>query len=226
MDGPVRARRTTVPWVPFNDGETLLRRHVRADLCTVVQPMRVVSDDDAGLLLWKPVGSEFATLVDADGKTQHQLPVDQMRQPRLVRKAWRDHDILVLMPTDAWHSIWWFFKGNAFAGWYVNLETPYIRHDGSVDTTDLLLDVWIDPHRNWQWKDQDELAARIGHPLYPDAETADATREEGKRLIKRAEEGAYPFDGTYVDFRPDPSWPNPCLPCGWDSESISARPEG
>ncbi|WP_231933597.1 DUF402 domain-containing protein [Micromonospora coxensis] len=186
--------------------------------------MRVVSDDDAGLLLWKPVGSEFATLVDADGKTQHQLPVDQMRQPQLVRKAWRDYDILVLMPPGAWHSIWWFYKESAFVGWYVNVETPYFRRDSSVDTTDLLLDVVIDPRGNRQWKDEDELAARIGHPLYPDAEAADAARQEGMRLIKLAEEGAYPFDGTYVNFRSDPSWPSPGLPDGWDSESTRAQP--
>ena len=33
-----------------------------------------------------------------------------MRRPRLARKVWREHDILVLMPPEARHSIWWFFK--------------------------------------------------------------------------------------------------------------------
>ncbi|SCE95343.1 Protein of unknown function [Micromonospora haikouensis] len=199
----------------FTPGQTLLRRHVRADTVTVVHPMRVVSDDDAGLLLWKPAGREYANLVDADGKTQHELPIDRMRRPRLVRQAWRRHDILVLMLPQASYSVWWFFAEGGFVGWYVNLETPYVRHVGGVDTTDLLLDVVIDPQRNWRWKDEDELAARVGHPLYPDADTADAVRREGKRLIRLAEDRAYPFDGTHVDFRPDPSWPDPDLPAGW-----------
>ena len=39
---------------------------------------------------------------------------------------------------------------------------------------------------------------------------------EGRRVIKIAEAGEFPFDGTWTDFRPDPSWPIPELPPGWD----------
>lgn len=202
----------------FEADQIVLRRYFRGSHYTFVQPMRVVRDDEAGLLLWMPAGSEFAVLTDADGKTQHDLPLDEMRDPRLARKLWRDNDILVLMPPGAAHSIWWFFNRGGFLGWYVNLETPATRHTDGVDTTDLVLDVWIEPDHRWEWKDEDELAARTGNPLYFDHTAATAIRAEGRRLIELAEAGAFPFDGTHVDFTPNPAWSPLPLPPGWDRE--------
>ena len=102
---------------------------------TWVQPMRVVSDDEAGLLLWHPVGSDIARLVDADGNTPHDIAVDRMRDPKLTLQSWTDYDILVLMRPDVAHAVWWLFQDGVFAGWYVNLEAPYVRRPDSVDTT-------------------------------------------------------------------------------------------
>jgi hypothetical protein len=207
----------------FKPDQIVLRRYFRGAQYTFVKPMRVVRDDEAGLLLWMSAGSEFAVLTDVDGKTQHDLPLDEMRHPRLTRKVWQEHDILVLMPPGAAHSIWWFFKEGRFVGWYVNLETPATRHDEGADTTDLVLDVWVEPDRQWEWKDEDELASRIGRPLYFDHAEATAIRAEGERLIELAEAGAFPFDGTYVDFQPNPAWSSLGLPTGWDRPSPSTR---
>ncbi|WP_127503012.1 DUF402 domain-containing protein [Actinoplanes solisilvae] len=200
----------------FESGQIVLRRYVRGSHYTFVKPMRVVRDDEAGLLLWMPVGTEFADLVDTDGRTLHDVPFGELRDPRLTRHIWREHDILVLMPPGAAHSIWWFFKQGAFVGWYVNLETPAAPHEEGADTSDQVLDVWIEPDGRWEWKDEDELESRIGQPLYFDRAGAAAIRAEGERLIKLAEAGAFPFDGTHVDFRPDPAWSPLGLPAGWD----------
>jgi protein associated with RNAse G/E len=205
--------------MPFKPGQIVLRRYFRGSRYTFVKPMRVVRDDESGLLLWMPAGSEFAVLTDTDGKTQHDLPLDEMRDPQLVRKVWQENGILVLMPREAAYSIWWFFNENGFLGWYVNLETPATRHDDGVDTTDLVLDVWVEPDRRWQWKDEDELASRTGRPLYFDRAEATAIRAEGQRLIDLAEAGAFPFDGTHIDFKPDPAWSPLDLPTGWDRPS-------
>jgi hypothetical protein len=36
-------------------------------------------------------------------------------------------------------------------------------------------------------------------------------------MIALAEAGEYPFDGSWVDFQPDPAWVMPdALPTGWD----------
>ncbi|SCF46311.1 Protein of unknown function (DUF402) [Micromonospora mirobrigensis] len=198
--------------VTFEPGQVVTRRYWRGGLCTWVQPMRVIADDADGLLLWSPVGSDVARLVDADGRNPHDLPVDELRDPRLTVGAWERYDVLVLMPPQAAYSVWWFFDDGVFAGWYVNLEEPCVRHPGGVDTTDLVLDLVVSPERRWEWKDADEFAERVGHPLYFDRATADGIRAEGERLIGLVEAAEFPFDGTYTDFRPGPDWPAPRLP--------------
>lgn len=170
--------------------------------------MRVVRDDGQGLLLWQPAGADFATLVDADGSSLHEVSPDQMREPGLAVRAWRG-DVLILMPPQASYSVWWFFEEGAFSGWYVNLEEPYSRHDGGVQTKDLVLDIVVTPDRRWEWKDADEFARRTGHPLYHDEDQARAIRSEGERLVEAIEAGRFPFDGTHTDFHPDPIWPVP-----------------
>jgi hypothetical protein len=67
----------------------------------------------------------------------------------------------------------------------------------------------VAPDRTWVWKDEDEMAERIGWPHYFDQDGADRSRAEGERLIELVEAGEYPFDGTYTDFRPDPAWQSP-----------------
>lgn len=168
--------------------------------------MRVIADNEDGLLLWHPAGSDFARIVDADGNTQHEVTLDQMRDPKLTVLTWQTYDILVLMLPKVAHSVWWFFRDGAFAGWYVNLEEPYIRRPDGVDTNDLILDIVVTPLRQWEWKDVDEFDGRIGNPFYFDRATADAVRAEGERLIELIEAGDFPFDGTYTDFRPDRRW--------------------
>ncbi|MBU2668970.1 DUF402 domain-containing protein [Actinoplanes bogorensis] len=198
----------------FSRGQVVVRRYVRGGRTTFVKPATVVGDDDAGLLLWIAEGSECAGLTDADGRTLHDVALDEMRAPELVRKPWRDRDALILMPPGAGYSVWWFFRRGAFQGWYVNLEAPVVRDADGVHTTDQVLDVVVGPDRGWAWKDEDEFAARIGHPLYFDAAAAAATRAEGERVIALAEVGAFPFDGSYTGFRPDPAWHRLTLPPG------------
>jgi Protein of unknown function (DUF402) len=191
----------------FEVGQVITRRYLRGQWCTWVQPMRVISDDETGLLLWQPAGSDFAKLIDADGNTPHEVTPDRMRDPKLTVRAWQGDDILLLMAPKATYSVWWFFQEGNFAGWYVNLEEPYVRRHDGVDTKDLVLDIVVTPQRQWEWKDVDEFDGRIGEPLYFDSAAAKAIRAEGERLIKLIGAGDFPFDGTHTDFCPDPGWP-------------------
>jgi len=143
--------------MPFESGQVITRRYLRGPWVTWAQPMRVISDDEAGLLLWHPVGSDIARLIDADGNTPHEIAVDRMRDPKLTLRSWTDYDILVLMRPDTAHAVWWCFQQGEFAGWYVNLEAPYVRRPDSVDTTDHVLDIVVTPQRQWEWKDADEF---------------------------------------------------------------------
>jgi hypothetical protein len=99
----------------FEAGQAIARRYLRGRWCTWVQPMRVVSDDETGLLLWQPGGSEFAKLIDADGNTPHEVTPDRMRDPRLTVHTWQG-DVLILMRPETGYSVWWFFREGGFTG--------------------------------------------------------------------------------------------------------------
>jgi hypothetical protein len=81
---------------------------------------------------------------------------------------------------------------------------------------DLALDVIIEVDGSgWSWKDEDELATFVERGVFDD-ELAARLREEGLRVVGRAERNEPPFDEPWPDWRPDPSWPRPELPEAWD----------
>lgn len=88
-----------------------------------------------------------------------------------------------------------------------------------METTDHVLDIVIGPDRRWRWKDEEEFATHTGRTGYYDDAGARAIRAEGQRLVRLAESGVFPFDGTHLDFRPHLSWPLLRLPVGWDVTS-------
>jgi hypothetical protein len=85
-----------------------------------------------------------------------------------------------------------------------------------VDVVDQDLDVVVAPDRTWQWKDEDEFTERLAFPDHYWVADEQAVRAEGRRVIKLAEAGDFPFDGTWTDFVPDPAWQPPEMPAGWD----------
>ncbi len=129
----------------------------------------------------------------------------------------------------SWHqagcdySIRWFFSPQGqFYAWYANLEAPAVAWRApslsGLDTVDWDLDVWIHPDRSWYWKDEDIFLARLAMPDAYWVDDEDRVRRAGKDVIALVEAGVFPFDGTWCDFRPDPTWLDiPAeLPDGWD----------
>lgn len=195
-----------------------------------VQSGRVISDDEHGLALWVAAGSMTARRTNLAGEPTRQLPyVEELCTPTLCQPAsWRPYSSLMLTPPGAGHSVWWSFDpSGAFVGWYVNLETPSVRWFGGTDHVDQALDLLIDPDRTVRWKDEDEFAEQCAHPeLFWDEKEAEAIREHAEQLASSAERRLFPFDGTWCDFRPDPSWPTSRLPWWWDQPKAAARPQG
>ena len=213
--------------MPFEPGRPVLYRNVAAGELLAVRPCRVVSDDDdRGLLLWLARGSPVAVEVAADGRGIRSMPFAEWVQldHHVVEATWQGPGILKFVPPDVDHSIWFFFDDGdprRFAGWYVNLEERAVRWDdgtvAGVDTIDQDLDIVVAPDHTWQWKDEDEFAERLALPDHYWVPDEAAVWAEGRRVIKRIEAAEFPFDGTWTDFVPDPSWPAPrSLPPGWD----------
>jgi hypothetical protein len=208
----------------LESGRIILHRNMRHGRIGWVRVARVVSDDERGLLLWIDRGSPVVNEVADDGRGMRAMPFAEWigRSYRLSHGSWQGPPVLKLLPTGMAHSVWWFRDdAGRFSNWYVNLEEPAVRwNDGEaagVDMVDQDLDVVVRPDLSWEWKDEEEFAERLDHPRHYWVFDEAAVRAEGERVIKMAEAGEFPFDGTWCDFVPDPSWSVPTtLPEGWD----------
>lgn len=199
-------------WQP---GETFVQRFRRTDQ-TIGQhhPLRVLSDDGTTVVGWLPVDTPIVNTRLPDGRDPRQAPMAEMfRIPRVrVPGTWHGTANVRVITEGEWSSVWWFFTpAMEFTGWYVNLEIPLGRTDIGTDRIDGALDVTVTPDRTWRWKDEDEADAAVDAGRIS-AEQLARLRAEGERVIALAEAGAFPFDGTWCDFRPDPDWPAPALP--------------
>jgi Protein of unknown function (DUF402) len=214
--------------MPFVSGQVVLHRNTRRGRLAFVRPVRVVSDDDRGLLLWMARGTVSVNEVAVDGRRTRGMPFREWvtLDYRLREGTWQGAGILLFFPPDADHSVWFFRADDGrFLNWYVNLEERAVRWDdgdvAGVDVVDQDLDIVVAPDRTWQWKDEDEFAERLAMPEHYWVRDEAAVRAEGRRVIKQIEAGEFPFDGTWTDFMPDPSWSVPqSLPRGWDRPPV------
>lgn len=196
----------------FRPAQTVVRRNYRGPHVSWAQATTVVGDDDRGLMLWLPVGADFEFRLGPDGTMLRTGTVEDFGAAPLIRRSWRENSLLMWHPAGQAHSVWWFFRGGRFSYWYINLESPFTRGPDCIANVDHHLDVVVSPDRSWEWKDEQDLDEVIGLPGFWTAEEAARIREEGRRVVAVAETGAFPFDGSWCDFRPDPDWPVPRLP--------------
>jgi hypothetical protein len=211
----------------FPRGRVVLHRNVRRGRIGWVRPARVVSDDDHGLLLWIARQTPVASEVTEDGRGMRTMPFTEWVTSayRLHVATWNGPPLLKFLPAGANHSVWFFRDADdRFANWYVNLEEHGVRWDdgevAGVDVVDQDLDVVVRPDHSWEWKDEGEFAERLAVPEHYWVPDPSAVRAEGERVIKLAEAGEFPFDGTWCDVVPDSDWTVPTLPPGWDRPPV------
>jgi len=209
--------------IKFTPGQVIVHRNTRRGRLAFVRAARVVSGGDLGLLLWMARGTPLVNEVALDGRGSRAMPFTEWvtQQYKLSPGTWQGPGILLFFPPGADHSVWWFWDDEgAFLCWYVNLEETAVRWDdgpvAGIDVIDQDLDVVVAPDHTWEWKDEDEFAERLALPDHYWVHDEPAVWAEGRRVIKIAEAAEFPFDGTWTDFVPDPSWQLPELPPGWD----------
>jgi hypothetical protein len=216
--------RSDPPPPRFEPGQVILHRQFTGDRLVFVRAVRVVAHDERGLQLWIPHGTPMSATMTADGRGLRDMPFAEwvLVERELTHMTWRGPSIFMFMPPGAGHSVLFFWHpADTFYGWYVNLEEPGVLwSDGEaagIDICDQDLDMWVNPDRTWEWKDEHELAERLGYPDHYWVADEAAVWAEGRRVAAQIEAGAFPFDGTWTDFRPDPAWELPSeLPKGWD----------
>jgi uncharacterized protein len=195
----------------YRPGDQILFRFVWPWKVFSAKGTTVIEHTEDRIALWTAPGTSLK------GPPGLRLPI-----PRLAAGDWEHTDAtwfggrVMVAEHGASHSVYiqWGPAGE-FLGWYVNLEDPWRPSPFGFDTTDHLLDIWVEPDRSWHWKDEDHLAEAVDVGLFTPAR-ADAIRAEGERVLERIEAWTTPFDEGWEDWRPDPKWALPAIPEGWD----------
>jgi uncharacterized protein DUF402 len=173
-------------------------------------PARAVSPRDGPPALWVAPGTTLRSPAIA-GRYVREAPLEQRftAERESIERSWVGDGVLILGRPGRAHSIWLFWEGSAFKGWYVQLERQWQPFRFGFDTEDHALDIWIERDGSWRWKDEDELevAVRVGY-FTPDEATA--IRAEGEQVVAE-----WPFPTGWEQWRPYSTWPTPSLPSDW-----------
>ena len=191
----------------WSEGDVALLRFIRYGKVRRASPHVVVSDSPELVALHIDVGTP-AKVAAWDGRP---IRGQADRDWALRDHVWSSYRVLRLIRWGEPHSLELFWREDgSLAGWYVNLQEPLRRSRLGFDTDDLVLDIWIEAEGSWQWKDADELEEAVRLGRFAPAEAA-AIRADGERVL-----AARPWPTGWEDWRPDPAWPLPQLPPGWD----------
>lgn len=196
-------------------GQQIEVRFLLTDQPFLLMPVTVVADGPELISHYLADGTRYLRREAVDGSPPPRvIPPEEIGTvvTRMVEDTWSgSHRLIVTRPGQA-HAV--FLKWSApewrFREWYVNLQEPLRRTGRGFDTRDHFLDIQVAPDRSWRWKDADELelAVELGRIS---RQQGDAIRREAERVIPDIEAGRFPFDGSLVDWRPEPEWPIPRL---------------
>jgi hypothetical protein len=171
-------------------------------------PVVVVSDEPGLLAVYIPAGAPF-------GFNDSEWPY----APHPWRRygAWQGHGAVMLhRPADAYGVfVFWEGESRRFARWYLNLQAPFRRTKIGFDSLDHTLDLWSTDGRTWHVKDEEVFEQRVADGYFTADEGA-AIRAEAERFLYDIRTNGPWWDEAWADWRPDPLWPVPRLPPGWE----------
>jgi uncharacterized protein len=199
-----------MPWRP---GDAIVLRETWQGRVFEARPATVVEDRPDQTMLFVRTGALVAIAADDEGR-QLRLPEGSWR---LEFREARSFSILSFAWPETPYAILFLREADGRPrGWYVNLQDPLERTSLGFDTIDHALDVLVSIDRtSWSWKDEDELEDAVSRGLFTQGEAEDF-RRWGERAVRRLVDREPPFDEPWEDWAPDPSWPVPELPEGWD----------
>ena len=194
----------------FGPGESAALREIWERRVWSARPVTVVEDAEEQITLFIPAGARWMAPF-RDGKrlkiqeAEYEL-VELPYKAHVLSFAWPGSSAAVLLFFGADWSPW---------HWYVNLEDPLRRSPVGFDTLDHKLDVIVDLDGSWRWKDEDQFAEIVERGLL-DPDDEERLRSEAEDAVRRIVAREPPFDRDWFGWRPDPAWPTPTLPEGWD----------
>lgn len=198
----------------FAPGQTVVLRNIFQGRIWEARPSIVVQDTPELRAFFMPTGTIWK-------HTDEGLrPAERAGREWVLRdRNWSFGGILRLsVPGTAYSVIRLTNADGSLYQWYINLEDPLYATQLGFDYVDSILDVIVEPDlRSWSWRDEDELEEAVSVGLVS-PEKATALYAEGKAAVAALQSGKSIFNG-WADWRPDPAWPVPVLPEGWDKRA-------
>ena len=141
----------------------------------------------------------------------------QEKDWQLTASTWHTNRLLFLLEPQKYYStiLFWNQESSEFLCHYINFQLPFRRREHAIDTLDLDLDLVVHPDLTFHWKDVEDYqkAVEAGVILPEWMEGIEAARQE---VLERLTARRYPFDGSWLDWMPNPAWLPPTLPKNWD----------
>ena len=136
---------------------------------------------------------------------------------KMKKYLWRTNRLLLVLEPEKYYSTMYFWndENNKFLCYYINFQLPFKRNHASIDTLDLELDLIIRPDFNHEWKDLDDYQKAVEQGIIL-PEYMYRIDSEKPEIFDKLEKRQYPFDGSWLDWMPDPGWTPPQLPKDWD----------
>jgi len=210
---------------PFHPGDHAALRSVntfgaRGEAVAFAVAGRVLVDDAELAVVASPLGSAVRRRAGVGSGPNGRLVLPEDWDGTYVEDRWSGAPVVRVHEKGTRWSVWrWHDGSDWLPDWYVNLELPWTRSPVGFDSQDWTLDVvaTTDPDGRWsvRYKDEDELAfyATTGHWS---EEMRAVIEQAGRDATAAATARSFPFDADWSAWVPDPTWPAPDMPSGWD----------
>ena len=203
-------------WKP---GDTMAWRGIYRNQVWHAQPVLVVKDTFEETVVALLPGTECVMPEGyANGKDNHNRRWDfKDKLWRLEEFCWHTNRLLIILEPEQYYStiLFWHNGSNEFLCYYINFQLPFLRSHCGIDTLDLELDLIINPDLSYEWKDLEDYQRAIDHEIiFPEWMQGIETAKQ--QVFDSLEKCQYPFDGSWLDWKPDPNWSPPKLPKNWD----------
>ena len=203
----------------WNSGDVITWRGIYRNRVWHAQPVIVVKDTLQEIAVTLLPGTECVApegYLDGKDITKRRWNFKD-KDWKLENYAWRDNRLLILLEPDKYYSTMHFWRAdtNDFLCYYINFQLPFQRSHDGIDTLDLDLDLVIQPDFSFRWKDEDDYQKAIDNGVI----TLEWTQEieiAKKEVLDKLEKRQYPYDGSWLNWMPDPGWSPPRLPENWD----------
>jgi protein associated with RNAse G/E len=203
----------------WNPGEVISWRGIYRKRIWHVQPTRLVKDSPNEIVLALLPGTEC---IAEKSYPHHKKNGDRRwdfteKDWQLAKYIWQTNRLLLFFEPEKYYStvLFWNHQSDQFRCYYINFQLPFKRNEFAVDTLDLDLDIVIDPDLSYEWKDTDDYQKAIEYGLLT-TEMINGIEAAKREIFENLETRRYPFDGSWLDWKPDPAWQPPTLPENWD----------